>query len=99
MTETPRIIVGVGDTEDGVRPLAWACAEARRRGAQLHVIRVWDDRGRPGPMSGDFHRYLEEAALKTLTDALSSAVGQVQPADLDCRMVVLRGDTSEVLRR
>jgi hypothetical protein len=25
-----RVIVGVGDIEDGVRPLAWALTEARR---------------------------------------------------------------------
>ncbi len=98
MKETPRIIVGVGDIQDGARALTWALTEARRRGAQLHAIRAWHDIGRPGPMTADWGKQLEEAAGKTLTEAFDLATGGAVPS-FSCRLLTREGATAEVLLR
>jgi nucleotide-binding universal stress UspA family protein len=36
------IVVGIDGSEDGQRALAWALDEARRRGADLLVVHVWE---------------------------------------------------------
>lgn len=91
-----RVIVGVGDLEDGVRPLAWALAEARRRGAQLHAVRAWRDPSYPGPMSGDWRQQLEQEAERTLVDALRLVTGGVAP-DFSCRLAARQGLPTDVL--
>jgi nucleotide-binding universal stress UspA family protein len=40
MVET--IVVGTDGSDDGQRALAWAAAEARRRGAVLEVVHAWE---------------------------------------------------------
>jgi nucleotide-binding universal stress UspA family protein len=91
-----RVIVGVGDLEDGVRPLAWALAEARRRGAQLHAIRTWREPSQPAPLSADWRDTLEQAAEQTLVDALRLVTGGVAP-DFSCRLIARQGFSSDVL--
>jgi nucleotide-binding universal stress UspA family protein len=96
MTETCRIVVGVGGSDDGVRPLIWALGEARRRGAQLHAVRVWRDRNRLDPMSGYWRNHLAEAARQCLVDAFNAALGGV-PRDVCVRMVVREGSVADAL--
>jgi nucleotide-binding universal stress UspA family protein len=91
-----RVIVGVGDLEDGVRPLAWALAEARRRGAQLHAVRAWREPSQPGSMSGDWRHLLEEGAEKTLVEALRLVTGGMAP-DFSCRLAARQGFPADVL--
>jgi nucleotide-binding universal stress UspA family protein len=93
-----RVIVGVGDLADGVRPLEWALAEARRRGAQLHAVRAWRDTAQPGPWTGDLRQHLEQDAERVLVDALHVATGWVAP-DFSTRLVAVQGDTADVLLR
>ena len=39
---TPRIVVGIDDSDACVDALRWAVGEAKRRGARLDVVGVWD---------------------------------------------------------
>jgi nucleotide-binding universal stress UspA family protein len=91
-----RVIVGVGDLDDGVRPLAWALAEARRRGSQLHAVRAWREPSHLVSVSGDWRHLLEEGAERTLVDALRLVTGGVAP-DFSCRLAARPGFPADVL--
>ncbi len=95
-TEVTRIVVGVGDIVDGVRPLVTAVTEARRRGAELHVVRAWQDRGQPSAMTGYWRHELADAAQQIVIDAFILGLGGV-PRDLTVRMAVQEGFASDVL--
>jgi len=98
MTEISRVVVGVGDIEDGVRPLAWALAEARRRGAELHALRAWHAIDAPGPLTENWHDRLEQEARETLLSAVDIATGGVPP-DFSRRLFTCQGDAADVLLR
>jgi nucleotide-binding universal stress UspA family protein len=96
MIEATRIVVGVGDVVDGVRPLTWAVAEARRRGAEVHAVRAWRDRSQMGAMTGYWRQELADAALQMVVDAFTLGVGGV-PRDITVRMIVQEGLPADVL--
>jgi len=38
----PRVVVGVGNSDESVAALRWAGWEAQLRGTHLHVVNAWD---------------------------------------------------------
>ena len=97
MGDSPRIIVGIGDIQDSVRPLLWAVNEARRRGAELHAVRAWHDRG-DGLMSAETWRgLLAQAAQQTIIASFEAAFGGV-PRDIVIKMIDREGSPAVVLR-
>jgi nucleotide-binding universal stress UspA family protein len=97
MTETARIVVGVGDIDDGMRPLIWAVGEARRRGVQLHAVRVWRHRTWLDPTTGlCWSNHLAEEARQYLIETINAALGGI-PHDVAVRMVVREGLVADAL--
>lgn len=96
MIDTPRIVVGVGDVTDGVAPLVWAVAEARRRGAEVHAVRAWRDRNQIGAMTGYWRQTLADAAQQVVVDAFTTGLGGV-PRDVTVRIAVREGWVADVL--
>lgn len=96
MNEIGRIVVGVGDVSNGARPLAWALAEARRRGAPVLAVRAWRDSSPPGPLRDERFQLFDRAASEILAEAFDIAAGGV-PRDIDCSLLVREGRTSDVL--
>lgn len=97
MGESPRMIVGIGNVEDSVRPLLWAVNEARRRGAELHAVRAWSDRGDGLMSAGVWRLLLAEAAQKSIVASFESCGGV--PRDIVTRMVDREGSAGVVLRQ
>jgi nucleotide-binding universal stress UspA family protein len=97
-----RVIVGVQPSVAGLRALRLAVAEARRRGPELHAVRVWEDRRiRPTGLEGwppydEWFRRAERAAADTITNAFREAMGGI-PADLDVEPVPVVGKPGRVL--
>jgi nucleotide-binding universal stress UspA family protein len=91
-----RIVVGVGDVAKGVRPLMYAVAEARLRGAELHAVRAWRDRSQTGALPGSWRQELADAALQVVVEAFTLAVGGV-PRDIPVRMIVKEGWPADAL--
>jgi nucleotide-binding universal stress UspA family protein len=75
------VIVGVDESLAGLRALRSAVTEARRRGAVLHAIRVWNFnpawRGNPA----GWYQEIEREAADTLDRAFAEAMGGI-PGDL-----------------
>jgi nucleotide-binding universal stress UspA family protein len=74
-------VVGVDGTLAGLRALRVAVAEARRRGAVLHAVRVWnfDPAWRGSP--DDWYRQIEREAVAAINQAFAEAMGGL-PGDL-----------------
>lgn len=76
-----RVVVGVDGTLAGLRALRVAVAEARRRGAVLHAVRVWNFepawRGSPD----GWYRQVEREAADAIHRAFAEAMGGL-PGDL-----------------
>jgi nucleotide-binding universal stress UspA family protein len=98
MSESPRIIVGIGNIEDSVRPLLWAVNEARRRGAELHAVRAWRDQGDGLMSAGSWRRLLAEAAHQTIVASFESTFGGV-PQDIVTKIVYQEGSPGVVLQQ
>jgi len=96
MKEIRRIVVGVGDVSDGARALAWALAEARRRGTPVLAVRAWRDSSPPGPLRAERFELFGRAAGEVLVEAFHIAAGGV-PNDIECRLLVREGRTVDVL--
>jgi len=96
MIDAPRIVVGVGDLARGVRPLTWAVAEARRRGAEVHAVRAWRDRSQLGAMDLGLRQEIADLAVQTLAEAFALGLGGM-PRDITVRMIVREGAPADVL--
>lgn len=67
------IVVGIDGSEDSIRALAWAIAEARVRKGKVKAIHSWSF---PTPIVGDDglpHADLAASADKVLDDAIAAA--------------------------
>ena len=93
-----KIVVGLDRSVGGRRALHWALDEARRRGAELHVVTAWHWDGIEEAFLGASNpTEAREAAEKHQRDALDealSAAGQELPSIVP---EVLRGDSADVL--
>jgi nucleotide-binding universal stress UspA family protein len=49
------IVVGISGSRASLTALRWAAAEARLRGASLHVLRAWDPARHAAPYAGAGH--------------------------------------------
>jgi nucleotide-binding universal stress UspA family protein len=49
------IVVGISGSRASLTALRWAAAEARLRGASLHVVRAWDPARHAAPYAGAVH--------------------------------------------
>jgi len=91
-----RVIVGIDGSLAGLRALRLAVAEARRRGAVLHAVRVWNFnpawRGTPAGWYGE----LERQATDELADAFAAAMGGV-PSDIEVVKATPMGVPGRVL--
>lgn len=89
-----RVIVGVDDSLSGLRALRFAVAEARRRDAVLHAIRVAPS---GTPTGGAYlQRQLRRDAAEKLADSFAAAFGGF-PRDLEIQALTIDGDAGQVL--
>jgi nucleotide-binding universal stress UspA family protein len=97
-----RIVVGVDGSPGGRSALRWAVAEARVRGAPLHVVHAWmvpliDALPEPwavgapslGPSDDEVHDHLE-AAARNLLDACVDEARSAEP-DVDVQGELVEG--------
>lgn len=91
-TTTPAtsiVVVGVDDTESSRRALAWAAAEAVRRGATLQVVTAWTwDAAEGAPLAAVEPQTLMELAEQTQTHAVEQVVGAMPVRPVVAREVV-----------
>jgi nucleotide-binding universal stress UspA family protein len=92
----PRVIVGVDESLAGLRALRLAVTEARRRGAVLHAIRVWNFNPAWGSTPGDWYQEIEREAADTLERAFTEAMGGI-PGDLKVVVGTRMGHPGRVL--
>lgn len=92
----PRVIVGVDDSLAGLRALRLAVAEARRRHAVLHAVRVWNFepawRGSPA----GWYKQIEREAVELIARAFGEAMGEV-PDDVEVVTATPMGRPGRVL--
>jgi len=97
-TESCKIVVGLDRSVGGRRALSWALSEARRRGAELHVVTAWHWDGIEEAFLGATNpTEAREAAEQHQREALDEALaveGQQLPTIVP---QVLRGDSADVL--
>jgi nucleotide-binding universal stress UspA family protein len=93
-----RVVVGVDGSADSVTAARFAAAEARLRGAQLHVVHGWIDTvsGYGGPLWVVPDTTLQEEADATLQGSLRAA-GLDRPGDLRVRAEAVQGVERDVL--
>jgi nucleotide-binding universal stress UspA family protein len=93
-----RVVVGIDDTVAGLRALRQAVAEARRRGVELHAVRVWS----VGYLGSYGVAYLKtdlaELAAEAVTRSFAMALGGA-PRDVKVMVALLEGDPATVLTR
>lgn len=97
-TESGKIVVGLDRSAGGRRALTWALGEARRRGAELHVVTAWHWDGIEEAFLGASNpteaREAAEQHQREALDETLSDVGQELPPIVP---QVLRGDSADVL--
>ena len=97
-TDSGKVVVGLDRSAGGRRALSWALSEARRRGAELHVVTAWHWDGIEEAFLGATNpTTAREAAEQHQREALDEALsveGQHLPAIVP---QVLRGDSADVL--
>ena len=91
-----RVVVGVDDSLTGLRALRVAVAEARRRGAQLHAVRVWTIGALGGPGMVYLKADVANLAAATVTRAFLAAMGGV-PRDVTVVVALPEGERVAVL--
>lgn len=65
------VVVGVDGSESGNRALRWAAAEARARGAALHLVHAWHVPYLVAPMGAELVDAIEESGKAVLQVALA----------------------------
>lgn len=97
-TGSGKIVVGLDRSAGGRRALSWALGEARRRGAELHVVTAWHWDGIEEAFLGATNptgaREAAERHQREALDEVLAGEGQPLPALVP---QVLRGDSADVL--
>lgn len=89
MSERSIIVVGVDETESSRRALAWAAAEAVRRGATLEVVTAWTwDALEGAPLSAVDPVAMMQVAEATQVRAIAEVVDPMDPRPPVVREVV-----------
>ncbi|PVG82204.1 universal stress protein [Nocardioides gansuensis] len=97
-TESRKIVVGLDRSVGGRRALTWALGEARRRGAELHVVTAWHWDGIEEAFLGASNpTEAREAAERHQREALDEALSDVAQQLPPIVPQVLRGDSADVL--
>ncbi|RBY83822.1 universal stress protein [Geodermatophilus sp. TF02-6] len=93
-----RVVVGVDGSDDSVSAARFAAAEARLRGAELHVVHGWIDTvsGYGGPLWEVPDATLREEAEAALQQSLQAA-GLDRPGDVRVRAEAIEGVDRDVL--
>jgi nucleotide-binding universal stress UspA family protein len=91
-----RVIVGVDGSVAGLRALRLAVAEARRRGAELHAIRVWSDNGAWETGSECLANARQVRAATELSMAFAATMGRV-PDDIEVVAMAAGGRPGPIL--
>ncbi len=92
-----RVVVGVHDSVAGLRALRWAVAEARQRGATLHVLRAWRPSAYERGMALAAWRDAgDQMAAAEVLDAFAAAMGG-PPTDLKVMVVTVPGPPGPAL--
>jgi nucleotide-binding universal stress UspA family protein len=105
-----RIVVGVDGSAGAEKALHWACAEARLRGATLHVVHAWTvplieaipDASmlgvpRPGPSDEEVYEHLRRAAEDVLDSCVRRGLADEDCAEVTLTQELLEGRPSRVL--
>lgn len=93
------IAVGIDESESSHRALAWAAAEAVRRGSSLEIVTTWSldhaDVGPNalGPEQGESLRYAAEAIQQAALDAVHADL----PPQIEVDRVVTQGSPADAL--
>lgn len=91
-----RVIVGVDAGISGLRALRMAVDEARRRGAELHALRVWWVSPRAGAGIPQLREDGLALARQVVADAFSDAMGG-PPTDLKIVVMLPEGEPARAL--
>jgi nucleotide-binding universal stress UspA family protein len=94
--QASRVIVGVDGAITGLRALRIAVEEARRRGAELHVVRVWRVSPRAGAGIPELSEDQVELATLCVADAFADGMGG-PPADLKVVVTLPEGEPARAL--
>jgi nucleotide-binding universal stress UspA family protein len=99
------IVVGVDGSEESIRALRWALAEARLRGRTVQAVHAWqfpdvgewgDDPYLQGP-SYDLSMIVPDVMRKAAEARLADAMGEVDTAGVDVEQKVIEGHAAEAL--
>jgi len=89
VTETPIIAVGVDGTQSSRQALAWAAAEALRRGAAVQVVTAWRREVVDGaPLAAVDPAALLAVADRVQRDAIAEVIGPMSAKPPVTRQVV-----------
>jgi nucleotide-binding universal stress UspA family protein len=96
-----RIVVGIDGSDGGRHALAWAVAEAARRGATLEAVHVWTPPVAVAPLGavalpGDEEAF-EEAAHATIAALVAEVADQAATGGVTIEEVVVQGHATTVL--
>jgi len=91
-----RVVVGVDSSVAGLRALRLAVAEARRRGAELHAIRVWNGSGAWETGSECHYNARQVQAAAELSMAFTATMGRV-PDDIEVVAMAAAGRPGPML--
>ena len=81
------ILVGIGGSAASATALGWAAAEARRRGAQLQVVRAWQPHPARALYAGTAGLRSELAAAERLNHDVRSVLGEADGLDLVVQLI------------
>jgi nucleotide-binding universal stress UspA family protein len=93
--QTYRIVVGVDGSEQSLRALSWAVAEADRRGGSVQAVTAWQ--WTQPELGADVRVEYERTALATLEDAI--ALARRGHRDVTVAAEAIAGTPAEVLTR
>jgi nucleotide-binding universal stress UspA family protein len=95
------VLVGLGNTDEGVPELAWAAAEARARGCVLHVVRAWNMSSGTAPWQDSIDREIESDLRRSAASHLERAAAYVAGTwpDVEVEPSVAAGVPWQVLAR
>ena len=82
----PRVVVGVGDSDQSVAALRWAGWEAQLRGTHLHVVNAWERHGFEARVQrNQRQRQASRLLRQTLDRAFPQLPGHVEPVTAESR--------------
>ncbi|MER7078480.1 Nucleotide-binding universal stress protein, UspA family [Saccharopolyspora kobensis] len=101
MASRQPLVVGVDGSDASARALRWALGEARRRGAPVHALAVWESRAvmaGPAPllMNPDLApHHVREQRWQELTRLVRDCMGSASSPEVHAELV--EGDAAETL--